>query len=178
MNRCFEPALAKKPSLPRDGNKDAPQSSTTVQGTSSNTARSSKESKTECKSQLQTEERNQKKQQITKDGEPVVNNLANITTASPPCKNSLEFRNIQAEENENCSDSSSEENKTASDSFKIFKYTKEDDTHAHPADKSPLEKQMTAQSPRNSFSAGQPGCKERENISKGIQTKNVPRRKV
>ena len=68
----------------------------------------------------------------TKDQDPVINNLASVSTTAIPCKKSLEFLNIQAEEDESCSDSSSKENKTMSDSFKSLKCNKEDNMQALP----------------------------------------------
>ena len=75
-------------------------------------------------------------------------------------KKSLEFLNIQAEEDESSSDSSSEENKTMSDSFKALKCNSEDDTHALPAEKSHLAYHVTSTSSPSCLSAAESGCNE------------------
>ena len=154
-------AQPKKPSLPTQGTDDVQNERSKVpQVTASNIARRSKQNEKE--SNLESETRNTEKQQKgkTKDQDPVINNLASISTTTLPCKKSLEFLNIRAEEDETFSDSSSEENKTMSDSFKPLKCNNEDNTHALPAKKSKLSYHVTSKSSPSCLSAAKSGCNE------------------
>jgi len=96
----------------------------------------------------------------TKDQDPVINNLSSVSTTAIPCGKSLEFLNIQAEEDEGCSDSSSEENKSMSDSFKSLKCNNEDNTQALPAEKGHLAYHVTSTSSPSCLSAAKSGCIE------------------
>jgi len=157
-----QPLAKKRPSLPKQGTDDAQiERSKASQATASNIIRGSKQSEKE--SNLHSETKNTKKQQNrnmakcqqeeTKDQDPVINNLASVSTTAIPCKESLEFLNIQAEEDESCSDSSSEENKTMSDSFKSLKCSNEDNMQALPAEKSHLAYHVTSTSSPSCSSA-------------------------
>ena len=153
--------LAKKPSLPTQGpNEVQNERSQVPQVTASNIARGSKQNAKE--NNLQSETRNTKKQQKTKTKgqDPVINNLASVSTTTLPCKKSLEFVNIKGEEDEKFSDSSSEENKTMSDSFKPLKCNNEDNTHVLPAKKSKLAYHVTSKSSPSCLSAAKSGCNE------------------
>ena len=160
--------LAKKP-LPKQGTDDAQiECSKASQATASNLTRGSNQNEKE--SNLQSEPKTTKKQQKnkiakcqqaeTKDQDPVVNNLASVSTTTIPGKKNLEFLNIQAEEDERCSDSSSEENKTMSYSFKSLKCNSKDDTHALPAEKSHLGCHVTSTSSPSCLSAAKSDCNE------------------
>ena len=160
--------LTKKPSLPKQGTDDAHiESSKASQATASNITRGSEQNRKE--SNLQSGTKNTKKQQKskmakcqqakTKDQDPVINNLVSVSTTTIPFKKSLEFLNIQAEEDENCSDSSSEENKTVADSFKPLTCNV-DNTHALPAGKNQLAYHVTGTSTPSCLSAAKSGCNE------------------
>ena len=158
--------LAEKPSLSKQSTSDAQiKGSKTSQATASNITTSSKQKKRE--SNLQSETGNTRKQhklemaklqQATKDQDPLINNLASVSTVATPWKRSLEFLNIQAEADENSSDSSSEENKTTSDSFKPLKGNNEENTHAPQVEKSQLAYHVTSMSTQVRLSAAKLSC--------------------
>ena len=161
--------LAKKPSLPNQGTNDAQiKSGKTSQATASNITRGSKQNKRQRNLQCETENtRKQQKLEMakcqqteTKDQDSVINNLASVSTATTSCKKSLEFLNIQAEEDENCSDSSSEENKTTSESFRLLKGNNEKNTHALPEEKGQLAYHVTSTSSPICLSGAKSSCYE------------------
>ena len=167
ITRTTSQPLAKKLSLSKQGTNDAQmKSSKTSQATASNSTRGSKQNERE--SNLPSETGNTRKlqklemtkcqQAQTKDQDPVINNLASVSTPTIPCKKSLEFMNIQAEEDENCSDSFSEENKAASDSFKPLKGNNEENTHSLSVEKSKLDYHVTSTSSPIRLSAAKTSC--------------------
>ena len=157
--------LAKKPSLSENETKDVESS----RAASNNTGRNPKQNETESSSQWETKK--QKKQHSrNRVKRPAINNLTNISTTSAPGKKNLEFFNIQVEEDENCSGSSS---------FKTFNHIDdgEDGAHAHPADTSQCKYQIvTAQSSPSSLNAVKPSGKELKTNSEVTQTNNEPQR--
>ena len=164
-----QPLANRKPSLPKQGTNDVQiESCKASQATASNITRGSKQNEKE--SNLRSETRNTKRQpkrkmakghqEETKDQDPAINDLASVSTTTLPCKKSLEYLNIHAEEDENCSDSSSEENKTTSDTFKSLKCNNDDNTHALLVEKSQLAYHVTSTSSPSCLSAAKSGCNE------------------
>ena len=169
--------LTKTSSIPGQGT-NYTQSGTVSKGAASNNSRSSRQNELGCNSNLETrnqktqESRNKAKQaqRKPKGQEPVVNNLADISTVTASSKKSPEFLNIQAEEDETCSDSSSEENKNNIDSFRTVKFIEEENTHAHPDHESQLKNRLITQCSPSSSSVAKPYCKDLGNNSEGSKT--------
>ena len=176
--------LTKTSSIPGQGT-NSTQSGTVSQGATSNNSRSftqielGSSSKLETRNQKTPESKNKTKQpqQKPKDLEPDINNLADISTATTSSKKSPEFLNIQAEEDETCSESSSEENKNDTDSFRTVKLIENENMHASPEDESNLKKPINTKISSCSSSAAKSSCKGLGNNSEDSKTKTGPQTK-
>ena len=158
---CDSQSDSRRQETQKSGTKHT-QSSTKPLGDSCNFGVDIKQSKTECNTQSQTRgnHRNEK-EHVVKSQEPFVNNLASSSTAPASCKKSPEFLNIQGEEDEDHSDSSLDENKSTSDSFKASEHDKNDSKHSLSA-----------------LSASEPSSKVVENYSQCSQAKTEPQKKL